>query len=61
MTLPGSELGSSPHARGARVGVAVYEALAVDHPRMHGEHDTWGGRAVRGAGIIPACTGSTLV
>ena len=53
------ETGSSPHARGALGSQRRTRAWAGDHPRMRGEHDGREDRPRRGAGIIPACAGST--
>ena len=33
-----SSMGSSPHARGARVEVECHRVVTQDHPRMRGEH-----------------------
>ena len=52
--------GSSPHARGARVGAFLLQVLPEDHPRMRGEHESLGALALVDDGIIPACAGSTV-
>ena len=53
--------GSSPHARGAHVGLASLELLGGDHPRMRGEHRVRQRKRQRPYGIIPACAGSTAI
>ena len=52
-------LGSSPHARGARMVPSTRKGFWWDHPRMRGEHAREAAGERRGAGIIPACAGST--
>ena len=51
--------GSSPHTRGARLGLAGWSRRAEDHPRIRGEHVAADQGAQGGEGIIPAYAGST--
>ena len=55
----GMTLGSSPHARGARIADQVLASFTGDHPRMRGEHEPADRRGHDHDGIIPACAGST--
>ena len=54
-----SDMGSSPHARGARCHPMPTMPRARDHPRMRGEHTCAVHRGAVWQGIIPACAGST--
>ena len=51
--------GSSPHTRGARRRIHVLSVVAVDHPRIRGEHIVTCAAIDNTNGIIPAYAGST--
>ena len=55
-----SDLGSSPHARGALEPTLTPSTIGWDHPRMRGEHSFAPLSLAHDDGIIPACAGSTL-
>ena len=56
-----TQLGSSPHARGALKSDVKTKLLSKDHPRMRGEHGGVVRRERLRRGIIPACAGSTAL
>ena len=55
------DLGSSPHARGARCPPWPLAGCRWDHPRMRGEHYDVVDLRLGVDGIIPACAGSTSI
>ena len=54
-----TELGSSPHTRGALSWKTSLEVIPRDHPRIRGEHGRARGDRCVLRGIIPAYAGST--
>ena len=58
-TVTREPAGSSPHTRGARLGLDGVAGGHRDHPRIRGEHSAQCLGAVVRLGIIPAYAGST--
>ena len=55
------DVGSSPHTRGAQLGLNRVHAVAEDHPRIRGEHQSGQRGGLLLARIIPAYAGSTTI
>ena len=53
-----TEIGSSPHTRGARLPLGAPAWAAVDHPRIRGEHVGWAWEGVKLVGSSPHTRGA---